>query len=655
MASKKYLYVCRRLAILLTIVMILTICLIYDRKVYAASGSCEAVSGSNEDYNDYGTSSKVITSYLCPVDDGNLMRVQSLTVAKGENPILQVQYYDADYNYISTKMITCDLPKFGGFSATDNAFYVLSGQNNFEEDNTLEVYRVTKYDKEWNRLSSVGLYGANTCSPFQSGTARFDYDDKYLVIRTCHTMYTTSDGLNHQANVTFIVDTETMEITDSYYSIMNVGVGYCSHSFNQFVKFDNSKVVGVDHGDAYPRTVEIFKSRSNTAGKFSGSHDHISLFDISGDIGKNYTGVSVGGFEISSSKYIVVGNSVDQQDADNSKTRNVFVSVIPRDFTNDSEEAEKRFITEYPEGEQSARNPILVKISNERFLVLWSVTNSSSEKDKDTIYYVELDSDGNTLGELHAMKGHLSDCQPVLVDGKIIWYTWGNNLLTFYEISSDDISNTSEIVIKEGHIIPETAEADPGTGTVSYECERCGETLSFTVPGTWTTYWRKGEGYYMEYIAPNVEVGDVISLWHYTTGDYDTFIFQYEISDPDKCVFERNSLGGKFTMLKPGTVTVSVWPKYNTSLKTTKTFNIAGEPQNSETENDETTGDIDGDGEITPKDVTLLRRYLAGGWNVSIIEANADADGDGSISPKDVTILRRYLAGGWGVTIGKII
>ncbi len=63
-------------------------------------------------------------------------------------------------------------------------------------------------------------------------------------------------------------------------------------------------------------------------------------------------------------------------------------------------------------------------------------------------------------------------------------------------------------------------------------------------------------------------------------------------------------------------------------------------------------GDADGDNDITPKDVTMLRRHLAGGWIVTIIEANADVDGDGDITPKDVTILRRYLAGGWGVTLG---
>ncbi len=62
-------------------------------------------------------------------------------------------------------------------------------------------------------------------------------------------------------------------------------------------------------------------------------------------------------------------------------------------------------------------------------------------------------------------------------------------------------------------------------------------------------------------------------------------------------------------------------------------------------------GDVDDDGEIGPKDVTMLRRFLAGGWNVSINEEKADVDGDGEVGPKDVTVLRRYLAGGWGIKL----
>ncbi|MBP0987032.1 MAG: carbohydrate-binding protein, partial [Oscillospiraceae bacterium] len=62
-------------------------------------------------------------------------------------------------------------------------------------------------------------------------------------------------------------------------------------------------------------------------------------------------------------------------------------------------------------------------------------------------------------------------------------------------------------------------------------------------------------------------------------------------------------------------------------------------------------GDVNADGSIDLKDVTILRRYLAGGWNVTINEANADVNSDGSIDLKDFTILRRYLAGGWNITL----
>ena len=62
-------------------------------------------------------------------------------------------------------------------------------------------------------------------------------------------------------------------------------------------------------------------------------------------------------------------------------------------------------------------------------------------------------------------------------------------------------------------------------------------------------------------------------------------------------------------------------------------------------------GDVNGDGEINAKDVTQLRRYLAGGWNAEIHEENSDVNGDDEVNAKDVTMLRRFLAGGWGVTL----
>ncbi|MBQ6262601.1 MAG: InlB B-repeat-containing protein [Clostridia bacterium] len=62
-------------------------------------------------------------------------------------------------------------------------------------------------------------------------------------------------------------------------------------------------------------------------------------------------------------------------------------------------------------------------------------------------------------------------------------------------------------------------------------------------------------------------------------------------------------------------------------------------------------GDVNDDGIVNGKDVTLIRRYNAGGYDVSINEAAADVNDDGIINGKDVTLIRRYIAGGYDVEL----
>ncbi|MCR5206484.1 MAG: dockerin type I repeat-containing protein, partial [Lachnospiraceae bacterium] len=66
-----------------------------------------------------------------------------------------------------------------------------------------------------------------------------------------------------------------------------------------------------------------------------------------------------------------------------------------------------------------------------------------------------------------------------------------------------------------------------------------------------------------------------------------------------------------------------------------------------------TVGDVDKSGKIDARDVTLLRRFLVGGWGVTLDFEDADIDQSGKVDAKDVTLLRRYLAGGWGVVLPK--
>lgn len=58
-------------------------------------------------------------------------------------------------------------------------------------------------------------------------------------------------------------------------------------------------------------------------------------------------------------------------------------------------------------------------------------------------------------------------------------------------------------------------------------------------------------------------------------------------------------------------------------------------------------GDINGDGEIDAKDITVLKRSLANWQNISLNAANADMNKDSVLDSKDITCLKRVLAG-WG-------
>lgn len=62
-------------------------------------------------------------------------------------------------------------------------------------------------------------------------------------------------------------------------------------------------------------------------------------------------------------------------------------------------------------------------------------------------------------------------------------------------------------------------------------------------------------------------------------------------------------------------------------------------------------GDINNDKTVDIKDVMLTRRYVAGGYGVTLNESIADVNKDGSVDIKDVMLMRRYVAGGYGVVL----
>ena len=529
-----------------------------------AVAQCVAYSGSNVNAQDYVQWSDTVKSYLTVCDNGNYMRVQSGAI---EGKLL-VEYYSSDFEPLSTKLIDNELPIFGAFYDSGNNYYVLSGQENPKQNDSLEVFRITKYDKNWNKIKSCGLYGANTTVPFDAGSARMTHSGDHLLVRTCHEMYKSSDGNNHQANVTIEVDMPSMTITDSYTGIMNVDYGYVSHSFNQFIKTDGNHIVALDHGDAHPRSAVLVKYNSDfTTGKFFPSYfEQVSNIDVvtypeytSGHY--NYTGAAIGGFDVSSSSYIVAQSTVDLDYINTSKTRNVYVSAVSKDLSTNK----LNKITSYAEGTDSASAPQLVKINNNSFLLLWA---------RDTkVSCVKLNADGTVNGSIHTFEGSLSDCQPVIKNGRAVWYVYDKNNVTFNSLNLSNLDDIKTVDVKTGHDY-ETKYASKTDGTVTQTCKSCGYVNKFTVPTSTTVYWRtdiSNTSFSSALSKTQFSVGDSIDFWLYDDTDYTVEFSDRSMVSVNKLENYSNDIR-RITFKNGGSLTVKIYPTYNPSVAKTYKF-----------------------------------------------------------------------------------
>lgn len=418
------------------------------------SGS--ASSSKNINRQNYGSyEGCIVNSYLQKNDDGTFMRVEHI----GQQNVC-IESYTADQKFIDKKMIKAELPKFGGFYSGKDYYFLVFGQDNPNEDNTVEVIRIVKYDKSWERKGSVGIFGGNTVSPFKNGSLRMVEYENTLYIRTCHQMYRSSDGKQHQANVAISMDIPNMEILEQYLWLSFST--YSSHSFNQFILRDGSDLLAVDHGDAYPRSVALAKynEKIGTPGILGKSSTRIAALAIGGNFGNPATGVSIGGFEASDTAYLIAGNSVDQTATpyNTGGVRNIYVTSTRKDNFSAAGNT-VHWITDHQyieytdaKGEQkktpaaSVSTPHLVKISGNEMMVLWTeatiaiennkpVTASSSQK------CVLLNGAGEPVSGIYSFDGPISDCKPIVDNGRLIWYYTNNSAPVFCTLNINDVRN----------------------------------------------------------------------------------------------------------------------------------------------------------------------------------------------------------------------
>jgi len=246
-----------------------------------------------------------------------------------------------------------------------------------------------------------------------------------LVVHMARFMYAI-DGLNHQANLTFEVDVDTMTAT----TFEQLG-GYasCSHSFQQLVAMNGTSLVMIDQGDASPRAIQMGVMADYPTQRQVSTYD---LFEFNGAWGDNFTGATVTGLVSGPSGIVVVGSSIQQPNAPNgplgSRSEHPNIYAIWADPATGAHTV--HWLTDFaPQGADYASYPRVVQVGTDRYAVLFSVRNDSGGH---RMEYRLIDSAGDVLAST-SFPGvffcAISD--PILVRGKVYWVgfeanAWGN-------------------------------------------------------------------------------------------------------------------------------------------------------------------------------------------------------------------------------------
>ena len=320
---------------------------------------------------------------------------------------------------------TVKLPKhteWGGmYHAPDGNNYVAIGFKNPKESKTKTVVKVIKYNKNWKKGKAASIKGkmdgdgSGINTPFKAGSPGFGMaDDGTLYMSMSRLMFKSSDGVNHQSSIGFAIDTKKMKAQRQSYST-------AGHSFNQLVQFQDGTLYKAEHGDAYPRAIQVYAR--DGYGTSTVSSRATNAFEFDGRSGQNDTGATMGGLEVGAKYTLVCGTAqphgYEGLDAIGfgGYNQNVFVARIDRS----TGESHVNWITHFnPDGKKDAVECRMVKISEDRFGLLYTVRNQKTWED--TFYYTVISNTGKKIStKAYKNMRFSSATQPVLMNGSIYW------------------------------------------------------------------------------------------------------------------------------------------------------------------------------------------------------------------------------------------
>lgn len=347
--------------------------------------------------------------------------------------------FDKNGRLLSEKIIDFELPIFGGYYAGETYNYLVYGQKPSSEES--EVYRVVKYDKEFNRLdvTSVFYKECYTSVPFEAGNVSIAEEGNHMVVYTSRLR---PDG--HQSNIALRINTDTMKIENKYGMIAFPDI-HVSHSFRQIVKYDGEQPIYVDLGDAYPRAVCLQEQEGIQT----------NMLYVEGDEGDNLTNTDVTGLAITDTGYLVVGTQMRNY------CNNIYLSYAQKG----QKTAKVIWLTNSTSYNYSnVCNAKIVQISDDVYAVMWNCFDNGG-----SVNYVMVNGQGELMSDLKMYQGaELTQCEPIIIDGKVTWSKYVESERKVYALT--DFSCIGTYTYDDDYVLPE--HVWDGSSDISWYEER---------------------------------------------------------------------------------------------------------------------------------------------------------------------------------------